>query len=361
MTRPASLRRLALCLLLAAPAVLAQASSGDRMRITTTMEMPGMNMSMPGQTQTMCTAKSQQATRDMVPVDKNCEVLDYQATANKASFRMRCTGESAAEGRGEFERLADGYRGMIDMTTEGQRMIMRFDGKRIGDCDYAKEGPEAQGRAMMAQSCAQMLRTAGYPYLLRESFVGPNATCASDKAKWCAKVTPLANDPKALREAMDSEEHMRRNNMPTHLWESLAACGLPRTTVLAKTCDRAQAAGDFGTVGYFCPERIPQLCPKATAQQHPSFLARHCPTQAQAIAAQHCVKRGFTVVITAGYGDFCNAMSAERLRGRGDAGGDAPQGGQDRPGQQAPAQESPPKPEEKKKPSWRDRLRDAIG
>lgn len=354
MTRPAFLRHLALCLLAAAPAVFAQAGSGERMRITTTMEMPGMNMSMPGQTQTLCTAKTQQATRDMVPVDKNCEVLDYRATANKASFRVRCTGESAGEGRGEFERLADGYRGMMDLTVEGQRMIMRFDGKRIGDCDYAKEGPEAQGRAMMAQSCAQMLATPGYPYMLRESFVGPDAMCASDKSKWCGKVTPLANDPKALREAMEGEEHMRRSQVPTHLWESLAACGLPRASVLAKTCDRSQAAGDFETVAYFCPERIAQLCPKATAQQHPRFLARHCPAQAQAIAAQHCVSRGFTATFTTGYGDFCNAMSAERLRGRGGDDGEAPQDGQERPATQ-------PAPEEKKKPSWRDRLRDVIG
>ncbi len=358
MTRPALLRRLALCLLVATPVVFAQAGSGDRMRITATMEMPGMNMSMPGQTQTMCTAKTQQATQDMVPVDENCQVLDYRATANKASFRVRCTGESAGEGRGEFERLADGYRGMMDLTVEGQRMIMRFDGKRIGDCDYAKEGPEAQVRALMAQSCDQLLRHPGYPYLLRESYVGPNATCASDKGKWCAKLTPLGNDPKALREAMETDEHMRRNKAPTHLWEAMAACGLPRATVLAKVCDRTQAAGDFDSVAYFCPDRIPQLCPKATAQRHPTFLARHCPTQARAIAAQHCVKRGFTVVITTGYGDFCNAMSAEQLRGRGSDAGDAPQGGHDQP---APAQETQPKPEEKKKPSWRDRLRDVIG
>lgn len=350
------LRCLALGLLIAAPAVLAQAGSGDRYRVTSSMEMPGMAMSMPGMTSEVCTARNQ-ASEQMVPMDKNCQLLDYKVSGNKSSFHMRCTGESAMEGRGEFERLGpDAYRGKMDVTAEGQRMIMRFEGKRIGVCDYAKESPEAQGRAMMAQSCGEMLRAEGNPYMLREHFLGSQAMCASDKPKFCARVTPIANDPAALRAADEQDRMLKDNKVPTHLWEALAGCGMPRATVVAKACDRAQAGGDFSFVADYCPDRIPRLCPQADAIKHPAFLAQHCPVQAKAAAAQHCVSRGFTAGIDGPYVNFCNRMSAERLRG-GSSGQPAGDDGQGDAGREAPK----PEEEEKKKPSWRDRLRDVIG
>lgn len=345
------LRGLAACaLILAAPAVMSQAGTGTRYRVTMSMEMPGMGMSMPGQTQEVCGPK-ERASEKMVPAADNCQILDYRVVGGKSSFRMRCTGENAMEGTGEFEQLGpDAYRGKMDMTTEGERMIMRFEGRRIGDCNYATESPEAQGRAMMARSCREQLAAPGNPYLLRESFLGAGAMCASDKARFCARVTPIANDPKALREADELDRQLRGGGQPGHLWQALEGCGMPRATVLAKACDRAEATGDFDAVAGFCPDRVARLCTKADASRHPAFLARHCPVQAQAAAAQHCASRGFTAGVPSAYADFCNRMSAERLRGAPPAG----------TGQDAPAEEQPEAEEAPKKRSWRDRLRDVI-
>ena len=115
------------------------AATGNRYRVTTKMEMVGMPMAMPAHTNEVCGPKSS-SSQSMVPHQDNCQVLDFTIAGNKASFRMVCTGRGAMTGTGEFELLgADGYRGKITVDVQGQQMIMSFDGKRIGDCDYAAE------------------------------------------------------------------------------------------------------------------------------------------------------------------------------------------------------------------------------
>lgn len=352
MNLPRLLSGLMALLLVFSPELLAQAGTGNKYRVTTKMEMPGMGMSMPGQTMEVCGAKNE-PSQSMVPADKNCTVRDYRVTGNKTSFRMVCTGRDALEGTGEFEMVANGYRGKMDMMAEGERMVMRFEGTRIGDCNYATESPQAQGQAMAAKQCKQTLSEPGASaWLLSSMFIGPNAVCAADKPRFCAKVTPLADNLRDLREAEAIDALGRKSGQPGYLWQGLEGCGLQRKTVLAKACDRAESTQDMQFFGEMCPDRLPQACSRADALKLPEFVAGFCPTQAQALAGAHCVSRGFTADSASPYGAFCNAFAKQRLRsGRGAPDSEATE--QD--------ESSQPVETEGKKPSWRDRLRDVIG
>ena len=347
----------------AATVALAQAGSGIRYRVTTSMEMPGMNMTMPGGTQEVCGARGA-PSQSMVPVQDNCTISNYQASGNKTSFDFRCTGRDASQGRGEFEMLGgNSYRGKMDVTAEGQRMIMRFEGKEIGSCDYATESPEAQGRAMMAQSCAQLLQQP--PEVIwagHASFIGGSAICAADRAKFCAKMTTLGNSRELLRKAEQQDASMRGQNQGGLLWQAFQGCGSSRDAVLAKHCPAALSARDFSFVADMCPTLIPRACEAADPLRagEGEFIARHCQVRAEALARQHCVSRGFTADRLNPYNGFCAAFRKQRMMdGRAlpagvdstdpsSSGDDAPAAGR------TPAQPAPKK-------SWRDRLRDAVG
>jgi hypothetical protein len=333
----------------------AQAGTGNLYSVTSKMEIQGMPFSMPPRTTEVCGPKDT-ASEKMVPHDENCRVDDFRVVGNKSTFRMTCTGEMPMTATGEFERLAnEGYRGTMRAKTqmEGQPMdmTMTFEGRKLRECDYATESPQAQANKMLAQSCGQMLAAPGNPYMLYESFVGPQAMCASDKAKFCGRVTPIAGDPAALRAAEQTDKAMRDAGGAGSLWQALQGCGLPRATVLTKACTSAEAKQDYAFIGDMCPASIARVCTKANPATAPEFVARHCPAQAAAAAKLHCVSRGFTADLGNPYSRFCNAWSTERLRG-GRQDGTAPD--------PATAPEATPPAEEKKK-SWRDRVRDVIG
>lgn len=344
----------------------AQAGTGNLYSVTSKMEVVGMPFQMPPQTVEVCGPKNQSDER-MIPHDENCTVSDFRVNGNRSTFSMTCRGENAMTATGEFERLPnEGYRGTMRMqgNMEGEPMEMRmtFEGRRIRDCDYATESPEAQGREMMARSCTEMLSAPGYPVMLHAQFIGREAMCASDKPKFCARVTPLATDLRALSDAIDLENRARgAGNQSSGLWEALQGCGLARQAVMTQACTAAERTKDYGFASAHCPDVVPRLCTSADPRTAPDFLARSCPVQAEAAARQHCVRRGFTADRSSPYTRFCDLYTAQRLRGGdagSDAGGDAPANG--RPASEpaapaAPATQDPPR------RSLRDRLRDVIG
>lgn len=341
-----------------AAAVFAQAGTGNLYSVTSRVEIVGMPFQMPPQTAEVCGPKDQ-SSQQMIPHDKNCTVSDFRVVGNKSTFTMTCTGANPMTATGEFERLsAEAYRGTMrmqgNMEGEPMDMTMTFDGRRLRDCNYATESPAAQGREMLARSCAEQLSAPGYPYMLHTSFLGANAMCAADKAKFCARITPLANDLPALRQAAETAEQMRTaaGGGTIGLWESFQGCGLPRATVMTRACAKAESAPDYDFLGAMCPDVVARLCPTADPKAMPDFVARYCPVQAQAYAAQNCVARGFTIDASSPNGKFCNAWAAQRLRNGQDAGD-----GNTAPGAQ-PTSATPPAAPKK---GWRDRVRDAIG
>ena len=102
------------------------------------MQMPGMPMSLPAQTIRQCVtpqdaADPQKAAppnpRGRGPND--CKVSDYKIDGNKVTWSMTC---SQMTGAGEFVYAADAYTGTMKMNMQGQEMVMKYAGKRLGDC-----------------------------------------------------------------------------------------------------------------------------------------------------------------------------------------------------------------------------------
>ncbi|RQW87946.1 MAG: DUF3617 family protein [Geobacter sp.] len=103
--------------------------------ITTQMEMPGMPMKMPPTVMKHCYTKSDVSDqKKIISRDKNCTVTDLKTSANKVSWKMKCTGENAATMTGETVFNSDSYTSVMKMNSHGQKMTMKVKGKRLGNC-----------------------------------------------------------------------------------------------------------------------------------------------------------------------------------------------------------------------------------
>jgi hypothetical protein len=339
----------------AAGAVLAQAGTGNLYSVTTKMEMQGMPFAMPANTVQVCGPKDQ-ASDKMVPHDENCTVSNFRQSGNKSSFTMVCRGENPMTATGEFERLgADAYRGRMQMKgqMEGEPMdmTMTFEGKKIRDCNYATESPEAQGRAMLAKTCEEQLRQPAWQAY--ESFTGPNAVCPTYKPRYCSAMLAASLTPDFIRTADYNAQEMAKHGAqgPT-IWTAFQACGTTRQAALAKTCPMAEKSRDYAFLTGYCPTLVAKACASADPGRDHAFVIQSCPVQAKAAAAQHCAGRDFTAMRMSPYANFCSQYAAGSLQQR-NAGATGAAG--------QPATQQPPKPEEEApaKPSWRDRLKAA--
>ena len=103
--------------------------------LTTQMEMPGMPMKMPPTVMKHCYTKSDVSDqKKIISRDKNCTVTDLKTSANKVSWKMKCTGENAATMTGETVFNSDSYTSVMKMNSHGQKMTMKVKGKRLGNC-----------------------------------------------------------------------------------------------------------------------------------------------------------------------------------------------------------------------------------
>ncbi len=298
---------IAVALLLATSAHAAPAS-GDRYQVTSKFEIKDMPFPMPNQTTEVCTAKDG-GDASMVPKDKNCRVLDYKKVGNRSSFRMECSGKDAMSGDGETELLGAGaYRGRISARSmsggEAMDMTIRFEGKRIGDCDYASESPAAQGAALLKQTCESQLDVpAAYAM-----FTGAGATCAAQRAAFCSRIGTQAD-------TLGNPANFPANEL-AFPWQAFEACGRPRATIVAKACASAKASANLGFIGQHCPTLVVQACESADARKDTRFIVNHCAEKARMIAAEQCQGRGYTAMRTSPYRDFCSQQAATRVRER---------------------------------------------
>jgi hypothetical protein len=122
-------------LLVPAVSLAAEAMRDGLWEVTTQMEMPGMPMKMPPTVMKHCYTKSDVADqKKIISRDKNCTVTDLKTSANKVSWKMKCTGEHAATMTGETVFGSDSYASVMKMKSQGQDMTMKIKGKRLGNC-----------------------------------------------------------------------------------------------------------------------------------------------------------------------------------------------------------------------------------
>ena len=64
-----------------------------------------------------------------------CAASDYKVDDKKVSWTFKCEGGSPLTGAGEIEYADESsYTGTLTLTRDGRTMIVKYTGKRLGDC-----------------------------------------------------------------------------------------------------------------------------------------------------------------------------------------------------------------------------------
>jgi uncharacterized protein DUF3617 len=111
----------------------------DLWEVSTKMEMPGMPMAIPSQTNRVCVGKNRK-DEDFIPRMGDCRMVDSKRVGNKFSYRMECTGDHAGTIEGAISFGNNAYDGQMRMTMKGSSdaMTTTFSGRRVGDCTAGK-------------------------------------------------------------------------------------------------------------------------------------------------------------------------------------------------------------------------------
>ncbi|MBW4056597.1 MAG: DUF3617 family protein [Proteobacteria bacterium] len=103
--------------------------------LITTMEMPGMPMKMPPTNIKHCYTKEDVKDRTKtITTDKNCTIIDFKQSANKVTWKMKCTGQNAGIYSGETVYKTDAYDSTMKLESQGQTMNMKVKARRLGAC-----------------------------------------------------------------------------------------------------------------------------------------------------------------------------------------------------------------------------------
>jgi hypothetical protein len=265
------------------------AGTDELWEITTKMEMAGMPMMMPAQTNQVCKPKNRPADEELVPKDKNsdCKMDDMQHSGNKTTFKMSCSGKHAMTGNGEFEKSGDNYRGSMHMqgNMEGRSidMTQSFSGKLIGSCTYEDLGKKfaAQQENATAEMCRKGISDLEWRMFAAGPMQEQFAACKPFKKEFCARVDKVAADlhtPKGFHEFADKHSDWK---------DLLDSCGIDKQVVLADLCKKSVDAQDW------------------------SIVASNCPAEAKTLAAEHCAGRDYTALMLGPYAPLCRGIGRE--------------------------------------------------
>ena len=272
---------------------LAQGSvEGEKWRITSSMQMSGM--SMPGMSSEIC----KQPGDDTAPIktEENCQVYDMKRVGNVQSFKMRCTGKDAMEGSAQFTYLGnDRYQGKMEINSQGETMVMNYEGQKLGKCDGGEmnlrakkmiaEGERQQKLAedQMKESCRNLAAKAEGPAFL--------SMCKdpADKRTFCEAVRKRDNFLRLAKQEENNVRYAPNNTSPDArpLTESARVCGFAVAQEREGMCTLAERDGDL------------------------DFIASQCPTQAAGIAAANCAGRRYTAIAER-YRGFCSQYASNQ-------------------------------------------------
>ena len=105
--------------------------------VTTRMEMPGMQMSMPAMTHTQCITENDYVPQTNQPGEE-CTITKTTVSGDTVTWNMHCRGEGGEmNGTGTVTYRGDSFEGKINMSVapSGMSMTIHTNGRRIGDCD----------------------------------------------------------------------------------------------------------------------------------------------------------------------------------------------------------------------------------
>jgi len=273
---------------------LAQGIEGEKWKVTNTMQMGGM--SMPGQTSTICKQPGADSEQPPIRTDDSCQTYDMKRSGNVQSFKMRCTGENAAEGSAQLTYInPDHYQGKMEITTGGETMVMNYEGQKLGQCDGTEanfmakkimanaERQQKLAEQQMAQRCREMATEAHDPLFLMQ------CKDPAHKRIYCEAVRKPENFGRLAREERTRARVSSIPNDPSMkpLTESARICGFSLEQERESMCQIAGQKNDLG------------------------FIATECATMAAGIAAQQCAGRRYTA-INERYRSFCSEYASNQ-------------------------------------------------
>lgn len=268
---------------------------GDLWEVATEMSVPGMpaGMKMPGgQTRNVCAKRGGGNERPPVSDNERCEMYDMKRSGNSWSWKMRCQGDPPTTGSGDIVYEGrDRYRGTINMDAGGQKMTMKLQGRRVGDCDYAAQQAQVQQQVASVQRQQQQVSEqmcAGGVKNMMSMYLRPDSPyqCGQKyKTEFCARLQTQ---------------------------EGFALVAQRRPTGVA-----GMPSGDLQEASEFCgvngADLRERLCRSAEKTESLEFLGTSCvghgtPGYGQAIAARECAGRTFSSPPAEKYRGFCSAV-----------------------------------------------------
>ena len=238
--------------------------------VTTKMEMAGMPMAMPAQTNRVCVEKGNDEA--VIPKNEDCRMTESSRSGNRFSFKMACKSKNSDyTGSGEITYTASGYDGRIRMAgkMEGEPMdmTMTYAGTRAGRCvstikqDVA--AAKAQSDRMVAETCRDALdRLQWQPWL-----GDPRPTCAGGKTEFCGAVGRAA--------------------------QSMRDPG-PYGAILAKNAD---VKSSFDKCGQDFAATTRAACARGVEMRNWQFLASgRCDDEVKVVGEANCKGRSFTAI-----------------------------------------------------------------
>jgi hypothetical protein len=103
------------------------------------VEISMAGLDIPQQAQTTCVTPEQvrnqgSDTLPGLPGGGSCKRTDYQAAGNRITFKLKCEGALALEGSADMIYSGDTYTGTFTADLAGQPLLVKYSGKRLGDC-----------------------------------------------------------------------------------------------------------------------------------------------------------------------------------------------------------------------------------
>lgn len=215
--------------------------------VTMKMEIAGMPMAMPAQTNQVC-LKRDRKPEDTIPRQDDCRVTDSKVTGNKVAYKMVCTGKNPMTAEGEITSSATSYEGRMRVrsTKKGEEMDMtqNFTGRRVGACtDQSQKvmaAQKAEGDAMLARTCSD-----GIEKLYVPMFFGQGAACAGQQKAFCDRVGGHARD---MREPAGWRTVVAKSNVETARG-AFDACRQDFDATTKVACSKAATTRDWSFVG----------------------------------------------------------------------------------------------------------------
>jgi hypothetical protein len=252
----------------------AVAAPGELWEITSKMEMEGMPMAMPAQTQQACLPKDKKPD-SMVPKNESsdCKMTEQKQVGNKMTFKMACSGKDPMTGSGEITSSGNTYSGKMQISgkMEGESIDMKqsFSGKKLGSCEYTPV--KDTSKEQIAEACRKAMDNFEYPL-----FTMDGAMCQSRKAEFCGRVKKLTgemSDPDRYVEVAEKQRNWK---------EAANACGQDTSAVMAKACKTA------------------------VDKKRYQFVGTHCEAEALALGPQLCEGRSYTSAMSGEHSMICH-------------------------------------------------------